>query len=37
MMQTVTVDSQMKYEAVVRNLERLGEIRVDEIYKDTNG
>ena len=37
MVSTVTVNSQMKYEAAVRNLERLGELRVLSISSAGNG
>jgi hypothetical protein len=37
MVKTVTVNSQMKYEAVVRNLERLGELRVKSISTEFDG
>ena len=37
MVKTVTVNSQMKYDAVVRSLERLGELRVESIFRRENG
>lgn len=36
MVKTVTVDSRMNYETVVRNLERLGELRVDSVSYGAN-
>ena len=34
---TVTVNSNMKYEAIVKNLERLGELRLEKSSYKTNG
>ena len=37
MVKTVTVNSKMKYEDVVRNLERLGELRVERTSAAVDG